>query len=608
MKRTARRISHAWRVLTRRDRVTSEMDEEMRFHVGMEAERLMKAHGLPAGEARRRAFVSFGGVEQYKEAGHDVHGWRWLDALLLDSRFGLRMLVKHRGLSLVAAFAMAVAIAVGATAFETISRMLDSTLPFPGGDRLVQLQFLGATGGGEEEQLIHEFAALRGALTTVEHLSAYRNAQHNLVAAETAPEPVEVAEITASAFAITNTPALIGRYLLPSDEADAAAPAALISYQAWQLHFAGDPDVVGRTVRLGGVARTVVGVMPEGFGFPSRNEFWIPLRVNPLDYPPGGGPSLEIFGRLAPGATIEQARAEFAAVAQPLAAARAQNDLPLRPVVIPYTQFTDPDMTWMLRVAQLLSSALTVLVATNLAILVYARTVTRLGELAVRSALGASRRRILMQLFLEALALALAGAAAGLGIAAHALEAIQTMNETGELLPYWISFGLSARAVTAALGLAVMAALIIGVLPGLKATGGAFTAHLHDVHGRRWHSARSHLDGTDRGAGRGGGRGAAGGGVHFRPRHPRGTGRRRLPGRVHRRRSREAGSGCTDGRSGPSGGATAAASRQPRGGARRDWRGVFRRCSWLGADQIDPLPGRCSGAGTGRTRPGRGHH
>jgi predicted permease len=482
--RTGRRILSYWHLLTRRDRVTSEIDAEMRFHIDMETERLAKEHGLPLEEARRRALVSFGGVEKYKEAGHDVHGLRWLDALLLDSRFSLRMLLKHRGLTMVAGFAMAVAIAVGTTAFETISGMLDSVLPLPGGDRLVQLQFVRAETGSEEEQLMHEFAALRSQLTTVEHISAYRDAQHNLVAAETAPEPVEVAEITASAFAITNTPAPLGRNLLPSDETDAASPVLVIGYQAWQLHFARDPNVVGRTVRLGGVPRTVVGVMPEGFEFPSRHAFWIPLRVNPLAYPPGEGPSLEIFGRLAPGVTIEQAQAEFAAVAPQTAALRPEGALPLRARVVPYTQLGDPIMLWALRVGQWFSSALTVLVAINLAILVYARTVTRLGELAVRSALGASRRRILTQLFIEALALALLGAAAGLAIAGYALEVIQTMNETGELLPYWITFGLSTRAVFVALGLAFLSALIIGVLPGLKATGVSMTANLHELHGR----------------------------------------------------------------------------------------------------------------------------
>ena len=142
VRRAARRISAYWQILTRRARVTSDIDEEMRFHVEMETERLMKAHGLPAAEARRRALISFGGVEKYKEAGHDVHGLRWLDALLLDLRFSLRMLLKHRGLTMVGAFAMAVAIAVGATAFEAISDILDSTLPFPGGDRIVELEFV----------------------------------------------------------------------------------------------------------------------------------------------------------------------------------------------------------------------------------------------------------------------------------------------------------------------------------------------------------------------------------------------------------------------------------------------------------------------------------
>ena len=446
-------------------------------------------------------------------------------------------------------------------------------------------------------------------MTTVEHISAYRDAQHNLVAAETAPEPVEVAEITAFAFTITNTPALLGRYVLPSDEADAASPVVVIGYQAWQRHFARDPNVVGRTVRLGGVARTVVGVMPEGFEFPSSHEFWIPLRVNPLEYPPGEGPSLEIFGRLAPGVTIEQAQAEFAAVAQQTAAARPQGALPLRARVVPYTQLGDPTMVWALRVGQLFSSALTVLVAINLAILIYARTVTRLGELAVRSALGASRRRILTQLFIEALALALLGAAAGLAIAGYALEVIQTMNETGELMPYWITFGLSPRAVFVALGLAVLSALIIGVLPGLKATGVSMTANLHELHGRSgtrlgvtWTAlivaqvavAVAVLPAA----------------VFISARVIRGElAGHRLPRRVHRRRQRRT-RAPTRRRS------SAIAWRHTsrtllaklEGGARRDRRRVFLRASGLGADQSDSLPGGRAGARACGTRPGRGHH
>ena len=246
--------------------------------------------GAVAERLPRRGSAGSGGRLRGNDAARAAHGSRWLDALLLDSRFSLRMLLKHRGLTMVATFAMAVAIAVGATTFETISGHPRLDAAVSRRRPLRALQFVGPDAGTEEEQLIHEFAAMRGQLTTVEHFSAYRNAQHNLVAAETAPAPVEVAEITAFAFTLTNTPALLGRYLLPSDETDAASPVVVIGYQAWQLHFARDPNVVGRTVRLGGVARTVVGVMPEGFGFPSSNDLWIPLRVNPLKYAARRGP------------------------------------------------------------------------------------------------------------------------------------------------------------------------------------------------------------------------------------------------------------------------------------------------------------------------------
>jgi putative ABC transport system permease protein len=238
-----------------------------------------------------------------------------LDGLLLDSRFGLRMLVKHRGLTVIGAFAMAVAIAVGATLFEVFSEILDPVLPFAGGDRVVSLQFVGSSPGRPERQVIHDFAALRGHLTTIEHFGAYREASHNLVSAETAPEPVDVAEISTSAFAITGVAAARGRYLLPADEEPTAAPVVVIGHRAWEVRFAGDPNIVGRTISLGGVQRTIVGVMPQGYLFPVDHEFWVPLRVEPFKYARWEGPRLFMFGRLAPGVTLEQAQTEFAAVA-----------------------------------------------------------------------------------------------------------------------------------------------------------------------------------------------------------------------------------------------------------------------------------------------------
>jgi predicted permease len=461
-----------------------EFDDELRSHIDFQTDDNIRA-GMTPGEARRQALLKIGSVTGVKEAYRDRRGLPGLEALVFDLKFGFRMLVKHPALTVVGAFATAVAIGVGATAFETISDMLDASLPFPGGDRVVALQFVGGQAGSEKEQVLHDFAALRDQLTTVEHFGGFRNAQHNLVAADTAPEPVAVAEITPSAFALTSTPALRGRYLLPSDEPATAPPVVVIGFQAWQLRFGADPNVVGRTVRLGGVQRTVVGVMPEGFEFPTNHQFWVPLREDPLKYARWEGPEIDMFGRLAPGVTIEHAQAEFAAVAQRTAVPHPETGLPLLPVIVPYTlQMADPTMIRAMRIGQWFASALTVLVAINLAILVYARTVTRLGELAVRSALGASRGRILAQLFLEALTLSMIGAVVGLGIAGYGMRVIQAINDTGGGLPYWINFDLSISTVLFALGLSVVAALIMGVLPGLKATGVRVGANLHELHGR----------------------------------------------------------------------------------------------------------------------------
>ena len=183
----------------------------------------------------------------------------------------------------------------------------------------------------------------------------------------------------------------------------------VIGHREWQRRFSSDPAVVGRTLTLNTVPHVVVGVMPEGFAFPLNHQFWIPLRENPARYERRQGPMLSVFGVLAPGMTIDTAHAELATNHQRLATRFPGTYARLRPIVLPYTLETldidRPLFVWALRILQLLVSALLVVVAVNLAILFYARTVTRLGEIAVRTALGASRPRILAQLFLEALVL-----------------------------------------------------------------------------------------------------------------------------------------------------------------------------------------------------------
>jgi predicted permease len=482
------RLNSAWRALTGAEALDRSMDEEMRFHLDMEAERLGREQGLEPREAQRRAHVAFGGLEKFKEAGRDTRGLRWLDTISLDARLGVRMLIKYRGLTLVGGFAMAVAVAVGATAFEAFNQVLDPALPFEAGDRIVALRYATPTPGSAERRVLHDFLEWRSDVRSIEQLGAFRTAQHNLVIGSLRSEPVKVAEISASGFVVAQTPPLLGRYLLPDDEREGAPSVLVIGYDAWQSRFAGDPLIVGRAVVLGGVPSTVVGVMPKGFAFPLDHQYWIPFRPNPLAFGRLQGPAISIFGRLAPGAALEEAQAELTAIGRRAATEHPVTHAHLRPVVLPYTHehldVTNPFRLWFLRIAQLFIGLLSFVVAVNLAILVYARTVTRIGEIAVRTALGASRRRILLQLFIEALALAAVGAGAGLLMAHAALVRLETLARVNGSVPFWIDFELSIGTVIYTVVVAVVAAALMGVLPGIKATSGRVNTNLREPDAR----------------------------------------------------------------------------------------------------------------------------
>lgn len=473
------------RLLWRSKQVDSDMQEEMRFHVQMEAERLTRVEGLHPEEARRQAYVRFGGVEKYKEEGRAARGIYWLDGVSLDARLGVRMLVKHRWLTLVGGLAMTVAIAIGAMAFEVIGDLLNEALPFADGQRVVAVKYVATKAGRADDRVLHAFSAWRDRVTTLEYVGAFRNAQHNLVAPNAPPEPIQVAEITASAFDIAQTPPMLGRYLLPSDEEVGAPPVVVIGHDVWRVRFNSDAQIVGRGIQLGGTPHMIVGVMPAAFGFPIDHQFWMPLRLDPLKYAAWQGPELHLFARLKRGATIKQAQAELASTGRSVARVHPDGPDHVRPVVLPFTrehaELTGPTIVWLLRATQLLVGALSFVVAVNLAILLYARTVTRLGEIAVRTALGASRARILSQLFIEALTLTVLGAVAGLVLAGLVLQQVQVMAYG---FPFWVHYELSAGSVLYGLALAVIAAVIMGVLPGLKVSGKRLSANLQELNGR----------------------------------------------------------------------------------------------------------------------------
>ncbi|HEY0872423.1 MAG TPA: ABC transporter permease, partial [Vicinamibacterales bacterium] len=363
--------------------------------------------------------------------------------------------------------------------------MMGTTLPLPEGDRLVSLVNWDASSSNRELRLLYDLEAWRDA-TSIEDFGVSRNVQRNLIVDGRAPEVVTAAEISASAFRIARVGADRGRTLLPEDERAGAPDVIVIGHDEWVRRFGGDPDIVGQSVGLGPTTYTIVGVMPEGFGFPVSHSFWIPWRLDAAAYAPRSGPSINVFGRLAPGATLEGAQAELTAISRRLSAASPATHEHLRPQVMAYAQafseIDDPDDALAFYAIEVALVLLLVLICVNVAILVYARTATRQGEIAVRGALGASRRRIVAQLFVEALMLAGVSAAIGIGLTAAVLRQIE-----GALLtmigswPFWYSLELQTSTVIYVVALTLCAAAIVGVAPALKATGSRVQAQLRTL-------------------------------------------------------------------------------------------------------------------------------
>ena len=486
------RARSLWSGIRRGRDLDAEMQQEFRLHMEMRAADLVRS-GLSPEDATRRARVEFGGAYNYTEAGREARGLRWFDALRvswLDIKLGARMLARYPGLTLVGGAAMGVAIAIGAGVLGVIALLKDPRIPLDEGERIVGIQVWSVSTHNAERRIIRDFAIWRNELRTVNDLGAFQVIVRNLVSPGGKAEPAQGAAMSASGFRVARIAPLLGRYLVADDEREGAPSVVVLGYDLWRTRFGADSAIVGKQVLLGGAPHTVVGVMPDGFRFPVNFELWVPLRVNPLAFQPRRGPVLYAFGRLAPNASLEEARAEMDGIGAQIAQEFPQTHRLLRPRLLPFAQswfeLDSPETIMMYRAGQVAVTLLLVIICVNVAILVYARTATRQGEIAVRSALGASRFRIIAQLCGEGLVFAGIGAAIGLAIiAVLAAQAGSVFAQTGleRFLPFWVDVGVSRATIGYLVALAVLAAIIIGALPALQVTGRRVQSSLQRLSG-----------------------------------------------------------------------------------------------------------------------------
>ncbi len=494
--------------LFRRERLDREMDDELRFHLEMETERNLGL-GMTPEEARRAARKSFGGLEQVREAYRDRRGLPAVDSVVQDLRYAGRMLRRAPGFTAVAVVSLALALGANVAVFSLVDAVLVRPLPYadPGG--LVRLweSFQSPGGRWTGSVSVANLEDWKEQNTVFTGLAAY-SMQGFTLSGGGEPVWVEGARVGDGAFDLLGVTPLFGGGLYAGGSgsktggvggAEAADEGRVVlGYDLWQRSFGGDRSIVGREVSLSGVPRTVVGVMPAGFRFPpgSEAEVWVPLVFTPQQRESRGSHWLSVFGRLAPGASVEKADTELDALAHRIAAANVSTNneedrgAQVRSLHDSVVSGTRPTLLVLWAVVGLVL----VISCANVSNLLLSRAEARRTELAVRAAIGAGRGRLARQLLTETLLLAAAGGALGLGLGAAALARLPRLPGLG--LPRGVEAAVDGRVVAFSIGAVIVCALLSGLIPAFRSSATGLDDALK-AGGR----------GTARGGGGGGGRG-----------------------------------------------------------------------------------------------------
>ncbi|HEX6964220.1 MAG TPA: ABC transporter permease [Gemmatimonadaceae bacterium] len=458
----------ARRLRARLDRAghSHDLAEEMAFHVEM-LTRDGIARGLSPDDARAAALRKFGNRTTVAEEAHDMWSLGSLDTVLRDARIGVRTLRRTPGFALIAMLTLALGIGLSTAVFTVADALLLRPLPVHDQNHLVVLWGEDRSQGFAHAPLgfddAHEFARRTRSLERVGFASYYG----------AVPMPVHDGDgitrlrralVSGEFFDVLGAHPVLGRALRASDDGRGAAPVAVLSYDTWRQRFDGDPHVVGRQLRMydDGVVYTIVGVMPQGLDYPSGTDFWAPV-VAPASPRQRSYIVLDVVGRLRSGATLADARNELTAFFnRPEAPSVSHN---LRGVVHTLPRLILGDVRPALFVFAAAAGLLLLITCINVANLLVVRGIARVREVAVRSALGAGRARVVVQMLIESALLAIAGGALGVAVAAAAVRSFVAFAPAG--VPRLGEIHVNATALAGAVVITGLATLLFALAPAI---------------------------------------------------------------------------------------------------------------------------------------------
>src|SRR5467141_3451693 len=474
----------------RRKRREAELDEELRSHLEMAA-RERAEQGEDVKDAERAARREFGNVGLVKEVTRDAWGGRWLRDVADDARYGMRMLLKNPGFAIVAILSLALGIGATTAVFSVVYGVLVNPYPYANSDRMVHVTVHDNNGN-------RRFVFLNG--PQLQQLRQARSVESaagmegwNLTTTEgDLPEDVQGVYLTSNAFIHFGVPTLLGRGLLPSDAPEGQDPenVAVLGYQFWQRHYNGDPGIVGKNIRLVRKSYTIVGVVRPRFTW-GDGEVYLPLKLTA-----DPARTLFVMTRLKPGVPRAAANAEMQSLLEQFAKQTPTHFPEHFRVTLEGLNDQFVDRIGGTLILLLSAVALLLLIGCgNVSILLLARGTARQHELAVRSAIGAERSRILRQLLTEALMLSFTGAVVGIALANSLVKLI--VNWLPEFsFPHEAAISINLPVLYFSVGLALLTGIVFGISPALQSarpdiaqamqsTTRKMTAGLH---GRRTHS------------------------------------------------------------------------------------------------------------------------